>query len=70
MKSHAVGEQPVPEKTRFRSDKNVTDAKLEITSLSTDVFITVFVWEQAVLRRLVIVLFSNVCLCFAGRENH
>ena len=41
-------------KTRFRSDKNVTDAKLENTSLSTDVFMTVFMQGQPTLRRLVI----------------
>ena len=40
-------------------DKNVADAKLENTSLSTDVFITVFVQSQRPLRRLV-VGFANI----------
>ena len=36
--SHAGSAQNIPKKTRFRLDKNVADAKLENTSLSTDVF--------------------------------
>ncbi len=43
--SHAGSAQNIPKKTRFRLDKNVADAKLENTSLSTDVFITVFFWN-------------------------
>ena len=39
-------------KTCFRSDKNVADAKLKKTSLSTDVFMTVFIQKQPDFRRL------------------
>ena len=39
-------------KTGFRSDKNVADAKLKKTSLSTGVFMTVFIQKQPDFRRL------------------
>ena len=43
--SHAGSAPNIPKKTRLRLDKNVADARLESTSPSTDVFITVFFWN-------------------------
>ena len=59
--SHAGSAQNIPKKTRFRLDKNVADARLESTSPSTDVFITVFASETAVLCQLDIVYLNSLC---------
>lgn len=46
MISHAAVDRLFLAKTRFRSDKNAANAKLENTSLSAGVFVTVFAQKQ------------------------